>query len=102
MATGRRCDIGCATWPDKPLYSRCPECGEQTRRFSNAKDDLLDDDEAERRLLHAEFERYYEKYDAQADSDRLDPVHLGDRYDPDDRSAHLQDSLRVTPAGRRA
>lgn len=59
MALGRRCSIGCETWPDDVLYARCPTCGEDTTRYKNVSP--LDPDEARSLLLHAEFERYYEK-----------------------------------------
>lgn len=72
MAWGRRCTMGCATWPDEALYSKCPECGETTDRFRNAGDDLLDNDEAKSRLLRAQFLVYYERWDAQRDPERVD------------------------------
>lgn len=56
----RRCAIGCESWPDKPLYAKCPVCGEETRRISNINS--LSDDEAQSILLHTEFERYYQRY----------------------------------------
>jgi hypothetical protein len=56
MAMGRRCDTGCASWPDDPRYRQCPICGEFTTRYSNLQP--LDDDEATQR----EFEAYYESY----------------------------------------
>lgn len=60
MAVGRRCDIGCETWPDQMLYQRCLHCGEMTRRVSNAQP--LPVEEALSMLLHEEFESYYEHY----------------------------------------
>lgn len=62
MAWGRRCSIGCATWPDDEQYEQCPECGTPTDRFSNAGRDLLDEEEARSRKLIAEFEDYYEQH----------------------------------------
>jgi hypothetical protein len=35
MAWGRRCEIGCETWPDESTYTTCPSCGEKTTRYSN-------------------------------------------------------------------
>lgn len=60
MALGRRCAIGCETWPDEPLYSKCPTCGESTRRVRGVQP--LPKDEAQSLLLHANFETYYERY----------------------------------------
>ena len=59
MALGRRCSIGCETWPDEAVYARCPVCGEETTRYKRVTP--LDADEARSILLHAEFEKYYEK-----------------------------------------
>jgi hypothetical protein len=59
MAWGRRCDIGCESWPDEVLYKTCPECGQPTERFSNLRP--LDSDEALSILLHKQFETYYER-----------------------------------------
>lgn len=56
---GRRCELGCYTWPDKQLYARCAICGEPTERYSNL--DPVDEEEAKSILLHLEFEKYYEK-----------------------------------------
>ena len=59
MAWGRRCSIGCETWPDEPVYDPCPTCGEKTTRYKNLTP--LPADEAQSILLHAQFERYYER-----------------------------------------
>lgn len=64
--------MGCATWPDDALYTRCPECNEKTDRFNNAGSDLLDDLEGARRLLHAQFEKFYARWDARRDPRRCD------------------------------
>lgn len=60
MAWGRRCDIGCESWPDDTAYKECPICGMETTRFSN----LIPLDEAEAKAAKArvEFEAYYEKH----------------------------------------
>lgn len=63
VAAGRRCDIGCESWPDKAIYQTCPVCGEKTTRYSNLTP--LPDDEAERVLLMKQFDRYYERWCAQ-------------------------------------
>lgn len=60
MAWARRCAIGCETWPDEILYKKCPVCGEETDRFSNAADyEIVSREEALSRKAHAEFEEYY-------------------------------------------
>lgn len=53
MAWGRRCDLGCESWPDDDRYVNCPVCGEPTTRFSNLRP--LSPSEAN----HAEFEAHY-------------------------------------------
>lgn len=68
MAVGRRCTIGCETWPDEPLYVKCPICGEQTERYR----DMEPLDSAEARAIRmqeqskdavdpnvAAFEKFY-------------------------------------------
>lgn len=60
MAWGRRCDLGCETWPDYDLYRSCLECGERTTRFSNLKP--MSDAEAISRLRRFEFEKHYARY----------------------------------------
>ena len=59
MANGRRCDIGCETWPDEPIYSKCAVCGEPTKRYSDMEP--LSAREARSIKLRHEFESYYEK-----------------------------------------
>lgn len=59
MAWGRRCDMGCESWPDDKKYEKCPVCGQETTRFSNLRP--LDNSEA----AHAAFEAYYAKIEAQ-------------------------------------
>lgn len=51
---GRRCDIGCMTWPDDKKYNPCPICGEKTTRYRGVTVD--DEDE----INHALFEAFYE------------------------------------------
>lgn len=63
MAWGRRCDIGCETWPDQPIFAKCPECGEKTGRFRNLEP--MDVDEAHSIVRHKAFEHYYERRCAQ-------------------------------------
>lgn len=54
---GRRCEVGCETWPDDDQYERCPGCGKPTRRYRNMTP--LDDSEARR----AAFEYFYVEWD---------------------------------------
>jgi hypothetical protein len=63
MPFGRRCGVGCASWPDKALFAHCPQCGEATTRYSNLTP--LSDDEADSILLHKEFDKFYARYCAQ-------------------------------------
>jgi hypothetical protein len=58
MAYGRRCGIGCESWPDDDEYAVCPRCGEETERYRNLNP--LDEDEARSIKLHLEFEEFYE------------------------------------------
>lgn len=60
---GRRCDMGCETWPDKQIYAKCPQCGEPTTRYRDVYP--LPDDEAETILVSEQFKAYYEKRCAQ-------------------------------------
>lgn len=60
MAYGRRCDLGCETWPDDDTYERCAVCGQLTERASGLRP-LSDDDAAElKRGL--DFEAFYEAW----------------------------------------
>lgn len=59
MPLGRRCDLGCASWPDEAVYSTCVVCGERTTRYKDLNP--LPEEEARSMLLRAQFERYYEK-----------------------------------------
>jgi formate dehydrogenase maturation protein FdhE len=53
MALGRRCGLCGISWPDKLIYTKCPQCDETTTRFSNLTP--IDDDEA----AHISFDAYY-------------------------------------------
>jgi hypothetical protein len=55
---GRRCKMGCSTWPDKSTYSLCPSCGEATFRFSGITP--LTDEQASFVVKQLEFEDFYE------------------------------------------
>ncbi len=56
---GRRCAIGCESWPDLEEYERCPICGEVTTRYNNLLP--LTKKEAKSRAAHARFEDFYEE-----------------------------------------
>lgn len=60
MAWGRRCELGCESWPDEPVFQKCPECGGPTKRWKNL--DPIDHDEAESIAKHKAFERFYEDH----------------------------------------
>lgn len=57
---GRRCAIGCQTWPDHKQYALCPTCGERTRRFRGVSP--LSEEEAQSIKNHADFETYLEAH----------------------------------------
>lgn len=59
MAFGRRCAIGCESWPDSDEYKVCPSCLEPTKRYRNLTP--LTEDEGKFKKLHIEFEEYYER-----------------------------------------
>jgi hypothetical protein len=68
MANGRRCSIGCESWPDEALYAKCPRCGEKTTRFNNLEPLTSAEAKAIRMELQAEnaadvqrqrFEKFY-------------------------------------------
>ena len=60
MALGRRCELGCESWPDTEAFKKCPECGEPTRRMSGLSPLALE--EAQSVLRHYQFERAYEEH----------------------------------------
>lgn len=66
MALGRRCDIGCLTWPDDNKYKVCPICGEPTTRYRGVT--VADDDE----INNAYFEAFYEEWDEKMPPSRLE------------------------------
>jgi hypothetical protein len=57
---GRRCDLGCESWPDEDDYAECAICGEPTKRYSNLRP--AEPDEARSQVLHIRFEEFYEEY----------------------------------------
>lgn len=60
MAWGRRCDLGCESWPDLNTYDECPTCGEPTKRYSNLHP--LSDVDARSTALHYRFDEFYEEW----------------------------------------
>jgi hypothetical protein len=70
----RRCSICAADWPHRDDFKKCPECGERTSPVSNI--DAMDLREAMSRKRSAEFERFYEKWDATHPPERLEPAPL--------------------------
>ena len=54
---GRRCQIGCESWPDDDAYDMCPRCGEPTTRYTNLRP--LDVFEAHAIASRLDFEDYY-------------------------------------------
>lgn len=65
----RRCSICAVNWPDDKGYRYCPECGEDTGRIKDITP--IDEDEARSRKVHAEFEKFMEKWDNTHDPERL-------------------------------
>jgi hypothetical protein len=55
---GRRCDMGCESWPPTDAYKECPVCGEPTTIYTNLYP--VAEDEAESRVNHLLFEDFYE------------------------------------------
>jgi hypothetical protein len=54
---GRRCPMGCETWPADEKYKHCPICGEGTRLSRGVA--ALDPEEARIKKAYADFESYY-------------------------------------------
>lgn len=61
MNMGRRCSLGCETWPDEMVYRKCYICGEETRRVRGESVEPLSKSEAMKIALYHEFEAYYER-----------------------------------------
>ncbi len=57
MARGRRCDLGCQSWPVTKEFNPCPVCGEPTETFSNLQPLPLR--EAQQLKREIEFEEFY-------------------------------------------
>jgi hypothetical protein len=56
MAWGRRCEIGCESWPDDDRYKICPLCKDPAPRYKN----LTPMDASAAR--HREFEVFYREH----------------------------------------
>lgn len=56
----RRCDMGCESWPDEPIFATCSHCGEPTRRISNGEPTITVE-EAKVLKLYDLFDRFYER-----------------------------------------
>ena len=65
MAIGRRCDLGCETWPDDDQYKVCPECGQKTTRYKSVTP--LTEEEA----IPLRFEAFYKEWDEKMPDTRL-------------------------------
>lgn len=80
---GRRCDIGCESWPDSDDYNVCPVCGEETTRYGNVVP-LSEQDARELRSAML-FKEFYAKYcdrKSQAEEGDLEPtMEQHDKYD---------------------
>ena len=57
---GRRCELGCESWPDTLEFRKCLRCGGETTRFSNLSP--LSMEEAQSALRHAKFDAYYKEH----------------------------------------
>ena len=68
MPPAYRCSICGTDWPLTGAYNECPECQEPTGHIGDGKP--LSAQEAKSKKLHAEFERFYEDWDAK----RAEPV----------------------------
>lgn len=51
--------MGCTTWPDREIFSKCRLCGESTRLVNGDNVTPISEEEAESLVLHDEFEKYY-------------------------------------------
>lgn len=87
MAWGRRCDLGCESWPDDDKYAKCPVCGEEATRYSNLKP--LDEQEA----ASAAFDLFYARWDESHAASRLE----GDAPDARGSYAPVEDAPKLLP-----
>ncbi len=56
--SGRRCDLGCESWPPDDEFETCPICGQSTTRYSNLYP--LPMDEALKIKHRLDFDDFYE------------------------------------------
>lgn len=61
MSSAYHCSQCGTNWPLDPVYARCPECACATGQISVQP---IPDTEADSRRKHAEFEAFWEKWDA--------------------------------------
>lgn len=66
MAIGRRCSMGCETWPDDEVYRVCPECGQDTKRYRGVTVSI-----EEPQASHRRFEAFYNEWDERMPDERL-------------------------------
>lgn len=91
---GRRCDLGCESWPDDMIYQKCPTCGEPTTRYTNLWPVSAEEGRSAIRL--AAFERFYEvhcdKRGQSVDGDLTGDPHAEHRREVVERAVkHLDD-----------
>lgn len=55
---GRRCAMGCETWPATAEFESCPTCRAPTRLYRSVHP--IADEEAMSLLRHAEFDEFYD------------------------------------------
>lgn len=65
MALGRRCGLGCETWPDEDKFKVCPSCGDKTIRYKGVSP--ITEEEAAPYL----FEAFYQEWDEKMPDSRL-------------------------------
>lgn len=65
MALGRRCDLGCETWPDDDMFDVCPECGQKTTRYKKVSPIDMED------AVPMLFEAFYREWDKKKPEERL-------------------------------
>lgn len=71
MSVSRRCSICALNWPDILDYKECPVCLDSDGTDRCRDTTPMDDAEAISLKLHAEFDRFYEEWDASHSPARL-------------------------------
>jgi hypothetical protein len=77
MAWGRRCEIGCESWPDEDQYKACPLCGDPAERYGNLEP--LSPSEAKHRVFEAFYEQHCHDLGIPVDG----PLHEDPRPQPE-------------------